>query len=85
MNPDEVERARRILRTVHGKTVERLVSFVNEHEDSLVAPEDFDTSGARERLAGLQQEIFVLGFLLSSLPAAPQPAPAPAKPPVENG
>jgi hypothetical protein len=83
MNPTEVEQARRILRTVHQKTVEGLVSFVLEHEDPLLDGDRFDNT-SRDRLAGFQQELFVLAYLLSSLPA-PAPVPAPVKPPVENG
>ncbi len=83
MNPSEVERARKILKTVHQQTVERLVSYVIENEESLVSRGEFDSSGVSERLSGFQQEIFMVGFLLGSLPAPPQPAPAP-KPPVEN-
>ena len=83
MEPTDVEKARRILKSLHQHSVERLVSFVVENEDSLVNRGEFDASGATDRLSGFQQEIFMLGFLLGSLPTPPQPAPPP-KPPVET-
>jgi hypothetical protein len=73
MDPADIERARRILRTVHQHAVERLVSFVVENEETLVSRGEFDSSGATERLSGFQQEIFTVSFLLGSLPAPPQP------------
>jgi hypothetical protein len=84
MNPSEVERARGILLATHHKTIERLVSFVLEHEEDLLQKEDYDSTGASDRLAGFQNEIFVLGYLLTSLPVPPPPA-APLKPKVEKG
>jgi len=83
MDPTQVEHARRILRSVHEKTVARLVSFVTDNEEPLLGPDELDFTGVRDRLAGLQHELFVLGFLLTSLPAPPQPA-SPVKPPVEK-
>ena len=76
---DPVEHARRILKDAHKNTIARLVSFVIENEEQVTGSsrEDFDTTGTTERLTGLQQEIFVLGYLLGSLPQPAQPAPAP--------
>jgi hypothetical protein len=84
MNPSEVEQARQILKLVHKKTIERLVSFVLVNEQPLVERDEFDMSGAGDRLVALQQEIFVVSYLLSSLPAPPQPAPTVSSAPVEK-
>jgi hypothetical protein len=73
MNPADVERARGILKNVHRQTVERLVHFVIENEETLASRGEYDSSGGSERLCGFQQEIFVLCYLLGSLPSPPQP------------
>jgi hypothetical protein len=77
--PEPVEHARRILKDAQRNTIARLVTFVNENEDEVLGSsrEDFDATGTTERLTGLQQEIFVLCYLLGSLPQPAQPAPAP--------
>lgn len=83
MNPSEVEQARQILKTAHRKSIERLVAFVLTNEQPLVERDDFDTTGIGDRLVAIQQEIFVVAYLLSSLPVPPQPAPN-VLPPVEK-
>lgn len=76
LSREDLERARRTLRAAHQSAVGRLVAFVVENEGDVLAcsANDFDATGTLERLQGLQHELFILGYLLGSLPQPAEPA-----------
>ena len=85
--PEDLERARKVLRMAQHHTLSRVVDFVRDHEEELLEGTrvDYDSSGVIERLTALHQELFMLGGLIASLPAAPAPVARPQKPPAPSG
>ncbi|MBI3726045.1 hypothetical protein HY251_19115 [bacterium] len=85
--PEDLERARKVLRIAQHHTLSKLVEFVVDHEDEILASTgaDFDSSGVMERLTGIHQELFMLGGLIATLPAPAAPVARPQKPSQATG
>jgi hypothetical protein len=88
-DPKDTEAARRVLREAQQNILNKLITFVSENGEGVLASSraEYDSSGMVERLQGLHQEIFVVTGLLGVLPPPPPPAPAPppkTPPPIEK-
>lgn len=81
-DPKDTELARRVLREAQQNIIGKLIAYVAENAEAVVASSkaEYDSSGIVERLQALHQEVFVVTGLLGVLPPPPPP-PAPAPPP----